>query len=120
LASFPRLNENRVIGKVHARGTAVPGKDFNLLKYTAGERLWVVLRRRGARAAIRPLVSDLHPTTKPVELLARMIANSSLPGEFVYDPFCGSGSTNRLRHPPTIQCEPIPFRLIVTDPPYPR
>jgi DNA modification methylase len=46
----------------------------------------------------RPLVSDLHPTTKPVELLARMIANSSLPGEFVYDPFCGSGSTIVAAH----------------------
>jgi DNA modification methylase len=46
----------------------------------------------------RPLVSDLHPTIKPVELLARMIANSSLPGEFVYDPFCGSGSTIVAAH----------------------
>jgi DNA modification methylase len=41
----------------------------------------------------RPHVSDLHPTTKPVALIARMVANSSRPGEIVYDPFCGSGST---------------------------
>jgi len=41
----------------------------------------------------KPHVSDHHPTTKPVELIARMIANSSRPGELVYDPFCGSGST---------------------------
>jgi len=41
----------------------------------------------------RPRVSDLHPTTKPVELVARMIANSSRPTEVVYDPFCGSGTT---------------------------
>jgi DNA modification methylase len=40
----------------------------------------------------RPIVSDLHPTTKPVELAARMIVNSSQPGERVYDPFLGSGS----------------------------
>ena len=26
-------------------------------------------------------------------MIARMIANSSLPGELIYDPFCGSGST---------------------------
>jgi hypothetical protein len=25
----------------------------------------------------RPMVSDLHPTTKPIELIARMLANSS-------------------------------------------
>jgi DNA modification methylase len=41
----------------------------------------------------RPQVSSLHPTTKPVALMAQMIANSSRPGEIVYDPFCGSGST---------------------------
>jgi DNA modification methylase len=41
----------------------------------------------------KPHVSDLHPTTKPVELVARMVANSSRRGETVYDPFCGSGTT---------------------------
>lgn len=46
----------------------------------------------------RPRVSDLHPTSKPIELLARMISNSSLPGELVYDPFCGSGSTLVAAH----------------------
>jgi hypothetical protein len=46
----------------------------------------------------RPRVSELHPTTKPVELISRMIANSSRPGELVYDPFCGSGSTLVAAH----------------------
>jgi DNA modification methylase len=46
----------------------------------------------------RPTVSNLHPTTKPVELIARMIANSSRPGELVYDPFCGSGSVLLSAH----------------------
>ena len=46
----------------------------------------------------RPSVSDLHPTTKPVALIARMVANSSRPGELVYDPFCGSGSTLLAAH----------------------
>jgi DNA modification methylase len=41
----------------------------------------------------KPHVSDLHPTTKPVELVARMIANSSRAGEIIYDPFLGSGTT---------------------------
>ena len=43
-------------------------------------------------------VSDLHPTTKPVELVARMVRNSSREGELVYDPFCGSGSTLLAAH----------------------
>jgi DNA modification methylase len=41
----------------------------------------------------KPHASGLHPTTKPIALMARMIANSSRPGDIVYDPFCGSGST---------------------------
>lgn len=35
----------------------------------------------------------LHPTQKPVELALRCITNSSQPGDRVYEPFCGSGST---------------------------
>jgi DNA modification methylase len=46
----------------------------------------------------RPMASELHPTTKPVELIARMVSNSSRPGELVYDPFCGSGSTLLAAH----------------------
>jgi len=41
----------------------------------------------------KPAVSSLHPTTKPIALIAAMIQNSSRPAEIIYDPFCGSGST---------------------------
>jgi site-specific DNA-methyltransferase (adenine-specific) len=41
----------------------------------------------------RPARSTSHPTMKPVELVARAIRNSSTPGQLVYDPFAGSGST---------------------------
>ena len=41
----------------------------------------------------RPARSAEHPTMKPVELVARAIRNSSTPGQLVYDPFAGSGST---------------------------
>ena len=34
-----------------------------------------------------------HPTPKPVEIIRRMIRNSSDPGDTVLDPFMGSGST---------------------------
>ena len=40
----------------------------------------------------RPQSSDLHPTTKPVELYERGIRNSSQDGEVVLDPFVGSGT----------------------------
>lgn len=41
----------------------------------------------------RPSVSAEHPTMKPIKLLARLIKNSSKPGEVVQDLFAGSGST---------------------------
>jgi DNA modification methylase len=34
-----------------------------------------------------------HPTQKPMELMRRPILNHTLPGEAVYDPFLGSGTT---------------------------
>src|SRR4029077_2783195 len=50
---------------------------------------------RGSPAprADRPRVSPLHPTTKPVDLVARHVGNSSRRGELVYDPFGGAGTT---------------------------
>ena len=41
----------------------------------------------------RPVASDEHPTMKPINLLKRLIENSSRPKERVLDIFGGSGST---------------------------
>jgi site-specific DNA-methyltransferase (adenine-specific) len=38
-------------------------------------------------------VNDLHPTMKPVRLIAKLIQNSSNPGDAVMDLFGGSGTT---------------------------
>ena len=46
-----------------------------------------VLRER------KPLISDLHPTMKPVRLIDRLIKNSSNEGDIVLDLFGGSGTT---------------------------
>jgi DNA modification methylase len=35
----------------------------------------------------------VHGTQKPVECMARPIRNNSQPGQAVYEPFCGSGTT---------------------------
>jgi site-specific DNA-methyltransferase (adenine-specific) len=37
--------------------------------------------------------NKLHPTQKPVPVLAQLIRSFSLPGDTVLDAFCGSGST---------------------------
>ena len=41
----------------------------------------------------KPLKNDLHPTMKPIKLLAHLIENSSKSGDIVLDLFGGSGST---------------------------
>lgn len=41
----------------------------------------------------KPLANDIHPTMKPIKLLARLIANSSRSKDLIYDAFGGSGST---------------------------
>lgn len=41
----------------------------------------------------KPLRNELHPTMKPIKLIARLINNSSKRGENVIDFFGGSGST---------------------------
>lgn len=46
----------------------------------------------------KPATSEFHSTTKPVALIAQMIANSSRPRELIYDPFAGSGSTLLAAH----------------------
>jgi DNA modification methylase len=46
----------------------------------------------------RPRASRDHPTAKPVELVRRCLANSSVRGEAVLDPFLGSGTTLIASH----------------------
>jgi DNA modification methylase len=41
----------------------------------------------------RPSRSDDHPTMKPVELVQKALANSSMKGDTVFEPFSGSGTT---------------------------
>lgn len=38
--------------------------------------------------------NTIHPTQKPEKLIARMILASSKPGDLVFDPFLGSGTTS--------------------------
>jgi len=41
----------------------------------------------------RPQKADLHPTMKPVELVMKLIENSSQSSAILYEPFSGSGTT---------------------------
>lgn len=41
----------------------------------------------------KPTKNDLHPTMKPIPLIAQLIADGSADGANIYDPFLGSGTT---------------------------
>jgi site-specific DNA-methyltransferase (adenine-specific) len=61
----------------------------------------------------KPQKSDLHPTMKPVELIARLVENSSQRSDVAYDPFAGSGTT-------MVACEQLGrlCRMIEIEPKY--
>lgn len=61
----------------------------------------------------KPLRSGLHPTMKPIQLMASLIANSSKKGDLVLDTFGGSGST-------LLACEQLGRRcaMVELDPKY--
>jgi DNA modification methylase len=66
----------------------------------------------------KPNVNDLHPTMKPVELIERVLGNSSCKGSVVLDPFAGSGSTviaceKMARHAHVIEIDPRYVDVIV-------
>lgn len=55
-----------------------------------------------------PALNDIHPTMKPVKLFARLIKNSSKPGDIVLDTFCGGGTT-------IIACEQLNRRCYAVE-----
>jgi len=57
--------------------------------------------------ADKPSRNDLHPTMKPITLLAPLIQNSSNQGEIVADGFVGSGSTMVASHQLRRRCYAI-------------
>lgn len=61
----------------------------------------------------KPRKCDLHPTMKPIRLIANALLNSSAPGDIVLDGFGGSGST-------LIACEQLgrSCRMMEVDPRY--
>ncbi len=65
-----------------------------LFGWMPGERLKNTDRTRtSVWSYARPKASREHPTMKPIELWAQAIRNHTLQGDWVYDPFLGSGTT---------------------------
>lgn len=66
---------------------ATKGKGHRM--FDAGER--DIIECRAQKSEVHP--NRIHPSQKPVELLERLIRNSTVEGETVLDSFIGSGST---------------------------
>lgn len=62
-------------------------------KPTAGHKFYADRKQRTTWNFDRPTKSELHPTMKPLNLIAYPIQNSSLANCIILDPFGGSGST---------------------------
>lgn len=67
-----------------------------------------------------PRHERIHAAQKPVDLLSRIIECSTLPGDFVLDPCCGSGSTlvaarNLRRRGMGIEADPTFFNTAMSN-----
>ncbi len=107
---WPSIHKGLQDAGFHWSSTIIWAKDRLVLSrkdyHTQYEPIWYGWNDDGARLKpledrtqtdvwnfARPSVSELHPTTKPVELIMRAIDNSSSKGNVVLDLFGGSGST---------------------------
>jgi DNA modification methylase len=127
---WPVIDRNlREVG-FHWSSTVIWAKDRLVLSrkdyHTQYEPIWYGWNADAARLAVvedrkqsdlweidRPSKSELHPTTKPIELVQKSIVNSSKPQDIVLDAFGGSGST-------LIACEQTnrKCRMVELDPKY--
>lgn len=96
MGSFYR-SAHELIG-VFKHGTASHTNNVNLGR--DGRSRTNVLHYPGANTFTRGRAKalELHPTVKPVALIADLILDSSAPGEFVLDMFAGSGTTGVAAH----------------------
>jgi DNA modification methylase len=81
--------------ELYVSASAPKGRKVRRIRLAEEETAWLEQDRGGADLweVSRDTTRAEHPTQKPVELAARALANSSLPGQVVLDPFLGSGTT---------------------------
>lgn len=78
--------------------TVIEEDEENLKEMTKGELIsYIKTMQENSPTSIfyedKPIRSDIHPTMKPLKLIARCVLNSSKKGERVLDSFNGGGST---------------------------
>ncbi len=107
---WPTIDRSLREAGFHWSSTIIWAKDRPVLSrkdyLTQYEPIWYGWKRGAPRSARvedrsqsdlwqvpRPARSEEHPTMKPAELVVRALRNSSRPGDVVFDPFLGSGTT---------------------------
>ena len=79
--------------KLYVTDTPPKGKKVRYVRTEAGTPLEIYSENKATTAwEVARETGALHPTQKPIELIAIAIENSSQPGEIVLDLFGGSGS----------------------------
>nr|UVY58601.1 MAG: DNA methylase [Bacteriophage sp.] len=78
--------------------TVIEEDEDNLKEMTKGELIaYIKTMQEGSPTSVfyedKPVRNDIHPTMKPLKLIARCVLNSSKKGERVLDSFNGGGST---------------------------
>ena len=106
---WPVIDDSLRRAGFHWSSTIIWAKDSLVLSrkdyHTQYEPIWYGWNASGPRLVelkdrkqsdvwqvARPKRSELHPTTKPIELIARALQNSSKRGDILLEPFGGSGS----------------------------
>jgi site-specific DNA-methyltransferase (adenine-specific) len=91
-----RVNNMIVWDKVHfGMGTNFRNQHELILFASKGMPKPCNNRGLGNVMSVKRTRSDVHPTEKPLELIAELIKTSSANNDTVYDPFMGSGTTAR-------------------------
>jgi site-specific DNA-methyltransferase (adenine-specific) len=94
------------------------GYQYEMVLYAHKGRRWLQGKRDSDVLQFKkvPTQAMQHPTEKPVALLKYLIEKSTMPGEVVFDPFMGSGSTGEAaqesgRRFLGIEMEPVWFAV---------
>lgn len=86
-------SEGRVYFPVHKDGTPDTSKRLALKRYLNEQKGNIVTNIWTDIAPVQGSESLGYPTQKPVALLERIIKSATKPGDVVFDPFCGCGTT---------------------------
>lgn len=80
---------------IHVQPAPVTSKRTRRVRLREGQALdlWSGPSEQSTVWAVARETDLVHPTQKPIALVSRALANSTMPGELVVDPFGGSGST---------------------------